>query len=137
MSTWMKLLELELSSMDKGEIIEPPAEMEQGDRAVGEMSDAVRRLYTLGRMLRKNASQLALDCHYCSDKTKRVELEARTSELTAKAQAIIDIMWIAIKDELSLWGENVGIRIGFKVVTSSESPNGMPPFLRRLLGGEL
>ncbi len=102
------------------------------------MSDAVKRLYTLSRHLCKSASQYALDCQFKNDKTEKLELKAKSDELTAKASTIIAVMWIAIKDELMLWGEsNVGIRTGFKVITFESNQSGLPPFLQQLFGGEL
>lgn len=135
MSEWLKILPLALSEMDESDIMEPEHPIGENDHLIGEMSDITRRLFTLGRLLQKDATQSALDAQYCNDKTKKAELQARASEFAAKSKVLKDIMWIGIHDEFGLWGVSTGVRSGFKVVTIPDD-NGMPPFLKGLLGLE-
>ena len=135
MSTWLQLLTLELNSIAKSDIIEPDHAPENGDLPVGEMPDMARRLFSLGRLLEKDGVQCQIDAHYCNDKVKKLELEARCQELKAKSSVLMELMWIGIRDELGLWNENVGVRSGFKVVMRPDTGGDMPPFLKRLLGG--
>jgi len=137
MSTFLKLLPLELDGIAENDIIEPARELEKGDREVGIMSDTVKRLFTLGRLLERDSIQSILDGKYCADKAKKLELEAKASELEAKSHAINELMWISIRDEFSLWSEGTGVRQGFKVVVIEEEENDLPPFLKRfLIGGQ-
>lgn len=137
MSTFLKLLPLELSGISANDIAEPEYEMEEGDREAGIMSEDVKRLFTLGRQLEKDSTQNMLDGKYCTDKARKLELEAKAYELEAKSRAIKELMWISIRDELGLWTEGTGIRRGFKVVVTKEKENDLPPFLRHfLIGGQ-
>lgn len=137
MSTFLKLLPIELSSIDEPDIIEPEHPLEKNDHLVGEMSDMIKRLFTLGWLLQKDAKQSSLDAQYCTDKVKKVELQSKARELTAKSNVLKELMWIGIQDELGLWNENTGIRTGFKVVTTSTSEDdGIPPFLRGIINLE-
>ena len=135
MSTWLKLLTLELDSINESDIIEPVCTPQKDDHPVGEMSDAARRLFTLARLLEKDAKQCQLDANFCGDKTIRLELEARGYELAAKSEATQALMWISIRDEFKVWHESVGVRSSFKVVVSPNADNDIPPFLKKLLGG--
>ena len=136
MSTWLKLLPLELDGINKLEYIEPDHPSEKGDHSVGEMSDTTRQLYTLGILLEKDGRQHQLDAHYCDDKTRKLELEAKAVEFLSKATIIRELMWIGIKDEFGLWGENIGVRRGFKVVIRPKEGGDIPPFIKRIMGLE-
>ena len=135
MSSWFKLLPMELSTIDESDFVEPAYEQEAKDSPVGEMSDITRRLFTLSLFLEKNARQAGLDARYCADKTERLELRAKSQECMEKAKLIADLMWISIKDEFGLWGKPVGVRAGYKVVIMPEPEDGMPPFFRGFFGG--
>jgi len=135
MSTFLKLLPLELSSIADNDIVEPTSQVEEGDHIIGDMSNSVKQLFTLGRMLEKDAKQNMLDCQYCTDTVKKQELEAKATELEAKSLIISLLMWISIRDELGIWTEDIGIRCGFRVVVTKEKEDDLPPFLRRLMGG--
>jgi len=43
-------------------------------------------------------------------------------------------MWISLRDELGLWGANVGVRPGYKVVTMPDDSDDIPPIIKRILG---
>lgn len=134
MSTWLKLLPIELDSVQN--IIEPDYPIEKDDRIVGQMPESTKKLFTLGRLLEKDALQSAVNSHYCTDKGQKLELDAKANEYKDKSQVVKLLMWIGIRDELGLWGENIGIRTGFKVVITPGHEDDVPPFLRRLFGGE-
>ena len=134
MSTFLKLLPLELSGVKESEFIEPDHPLEKSDQVVGDMSDTAKRLFTLGRLMEKDASQFRLDAHYCNDEAKKSELAAKSDELAAKATFVRDLMWIGIRDELGLWGKGIGVRPEFKVVTMPDISDDIPPIIKRFLG---
>jgi len=136
MSTWLKLLPLELDGINKSDFIEPDHPLTKGDQEVGEMSVMSRQLYSLGISLEKAANQHNLDATYCNDSAKKPELEARATELMSKARILKELMWVGIRDEFGLWGENIGVRVGYKVV-SRPSDTDIPPIMRLLGGLEL
>ena len=136
MSTWLKLLPMELDTI-KG-FIEPEFTIKNTDKVVGEMSELTKKLFTLGRLLEKDGNQNKLDSHYCADNEHKLELEAKAAEYTMKAQAVKILMWIGVREELQLWSANIGIRSGFKVVVIPDNDNDdIPPFLKSLFGGDL
>ncbi len=112
--SWLRLLAMELDCI--GNIVEPDREVDGNDSVVGEMSEHVRKLYTLGKGLTQEAAQNALDCHFCTDKVRKLELEVKAAEYLAKAETLREIMWIELFEEFGLWGKDIGVRTGFKVV---------------------
>lgn len=136
MSTWLKLLPMELDGINESEIIEPDHPMEKSAAPVGEMSSLSKRLYTLGRLLEKDANQYNLDASFCTDKVEKPKLKAKSYELMTKAGVLKSLMWISIKDELGLWNDHVAVREGFKVVKLSADEDGPPPIIKRILGLE-
>jgi len=127
---------MELEGIKDSEIIEPDAPLEKGDQQVGVMDTTARQMFTLMRLLRKDAKQNKLDAEYCTDKVAKVEHEARYREYAIKSELISGLMWAGIKDEFSLWNEDyIGVRQGFQVVIGS--PDDVPPIVRMLgFGGE-
>lgn len=134
MSTWLKLLPLELDGINESEFIEPDVALKKTDQQIGTMSEMARRLYTLSRLLAKDANQFNLDAHFCNDKVKKSELVAKSLEFVAKATVIQELVWIGIRDDLGIWDEPIGVRMGFKVVTYPETGDDMPPFIKRIMG---
>ena len=135
MSTWLKLLPMELEGVSPDDFVEPPHTGYKTDKVVGTMSDICKRLYTLHCQLERIAGQSSLDANYCNDKMEKKRLEAKACECVEKAGTMMAIMWIAIRDEFEIWNRYIGIRIAYKVVTCPEHEGRqMPPLLRDLLG---
>lgn len=140
MSSWIKLLPLELSQIEEDEIIEPETEVKRSaERVVGEMSIDLKRIYTRWRILFESADRAILEAKYSRKKEQQKELIARALELHEKAEAMEKIFWISIKDEFGLWGlidndeNSVGVRKGFKVVSFKQDPSeALRDFLRGL-----
>lgn len=134
MSTFLKLLPMELADIKESNYIQPGATLGKDDQEIGVMSDFCKQLWTLGKQMEKDAMQHHLDSHYCNDKGKQVELQTKENELAAKSETLKSLMWIAIKDELGLWDKHIGIREGFKIVVMPDESDDIPPIIRRLLG---
>ena len=130
MSTFIKLLPLELAEIK--EFQEPTADIEDGDHVVGDMSEDLKKLWTLWKQSAYRASELKLQLRYGQQNVTK----AQTTEAETKAEVLNIIFWIAIHDEFSLWDkESTGVRKGYKVVWSDEAHPGLPPFLRRIIEG--
>ncbi len=114
MSTWMKLLPLELDSMT--ELIEPPDAVGEKEEIVAVMPETARKLYTLSQMLDKTAAQFALDSNYCQDVVEKKRLTGKATEIGVKARTAKALMWISVRDELDDWTTLIGIRTGWQVV---------------------
>lgn len=132
MSLWLKLLPLELS--DITEYIEPKLPTLEGEQDVGEMSEDLKKLYTLWQKTLRECDQVTLDMKYEGDSE---DINGRVDELGHKAQALKLLFWIAAHEELKLWSKSLGARKGYRLVikTISEMPD-LPPFLKRLFGGD-
>jgi len=136
MSTWIRLLPLELDSMDEAELIEPDNEVKDGEVVVGEMSSVCKRLFVLANLYQKQSEQFNLDSRYCTGDEK-TQLEAKANEFGAKTSLLRTALWISIRDELELWNDQIGVRVGFKVVSRSEddAPPDISDFFRHMFGG--
>ncbi len=130
MSTWFKLLPLELQEVD--ELIEPLEEIKEGETVAGVVSDGLKKLWTLSRASRKAADLLEVELRYSPTPT---EERAKATELMAKARAMEMIFWIGVIDELQLWGhsEQCALRAGWQIV-EFKTPD--TPFPFRFLHGQ-
>ncbi len=136
MSTWLKLLPIELAGINDDEIVEPPYGIETGDIVVGDMPAMSKQLYGLGMALERDASQFALDARYCAEPEKKEALGVKAGELMTKSKTLKDMMWISLKDEFGLWDKSIAVRKGFKVVITEDDD--VPPIIRlfRGMGGQ-
>lgn len=124
MSTWLKLLPLELKEVS--DFLEPTEEIKAGEEIVGVVSDELRKLYTLWKTLRKSADLLIVELEY---KKVTDEERGKIAELKSKARALELLFWVGVADELRLWdhvGSVPGMRTGWRVVECKlpESPFG-------------
>lgn len=138
-ATWLKLLPLELQSIEEKDFQEPPDEMEtdckteHGDEVhpAGEMSFEERRLYTLWKTVEKQAYQLALDARFRKPDDTGMR---KIHEIHAKADTLEGVFWITLRDGHDLWQPcSVGLRRGWLVVwyvPKHEGPQifGLGPF---------
>ena len=113
MSTWLGLLPLELE--DVKEVVEPPQEVKDGETLAGEVSDYLRKLYTLSRAMKKQADLLQIEAKYTNPTP---EERGKIIELMTKASVLDSIFLIGIHDELGIWGHEgqCAVRSGWQVV---------------------
>ena len=117
------------------DFLEPNREIERNDHVVGEMSDDLKKLYTLWNSTMKSAMQLQMERMFGQVKDKD-DWKARFDEITDKIEILQRLFWFAVKAEHNLWGyPSIGVRKGFTVVWSDTQESGPSDFLRRLLGG--
>lgn len=126
---FITLLGLELSMVDK--INEPQDEILPGENIKGEISEELRKLYTVWKRLGQSAGALENDIQWGNSSPEAI---AKVHELKAKASIIKAIFWTAIQDELHLWGgsDSLALRTGFRVV-GCKGPDIHPFF--KFLGG--
>ena len=136
MSTWLKLLPLELQSIPEREYINPKAKVDpKKDHIVGDMTEDQKKLYTRWLNLEQVFEQTLLEAKYETDEDKQKKLLIKVEELHTKAEVVKEIFWISVRDEFELWGKGaIGVRKGFKVVWSEEEnePKTLRDFLSRL-----
>ena len=131
MSSWLGMLPLELEEVKELAVL--GQEAQEGETEVGEVSDNLRKIYTLSQGMKKQADFLAVEARY---KQPTSEEKARISELVYKAAALDAIFKIGIHDELGIWGHEgkCGVRSGWKVVIIKNTPGFPFPFT--ILGPE-
>lgn len=118
MGTFLKLLQLELDSLEQSDYFEPEAELGSDDNVVGELSDDLVRLFTMWRQAQKSMTEKAIQARFGRlDDDKRDELLAQTEEAHLKMHVVSDLFWIEVREEHKLWDKsNIGVRKGRKVV---------------------
>ncbi len=130
---FLTMLSLELDMLE-GDILEVPDPVQDGETVRGELSLELRKLYTVWKNLGKSAGALENELHWGAPDPDKF---AKVHELKTKASYINGLLWIAIMDDLHLWGlkESLAIRTGWKVI--SRPAQEIPPFFRFLqdLGG--
>ena len=138
MSTWLKLLPLELSEIT--EYVEPQTELDpQKFHVLGEMTEDLKKLYTLWFTLAKQKDEYLLAARYAKDEKEEKLNLTRAIELGEKTEVVKQIFWISLRDEFNLWNKLVidevmiGVSKGFKVVWS-ERPSGPRNLLDYLRG---
>lgn len=110
MSTFVKLLPLELTALTEEELIEPQQKVTKRDRVVGEMDDELKRLWTLFQQYSKKSDIARVEAEYGGNTGEAQSLAMRTHAVEA-------IFWIAVHDKFELWEKpSVGVRAGWKVV---------------------
>ncbi|MFC2038745.1 hypothetical protein ACFLUG_03130 [Chloroflexota bacterium] len=126
--TWLKLLMVEIVSVDT--VVAPIDELEEGETEMvqGYISEGLRKLFTLWRATEKRARLLAVEREY----TKMDEDSlGEVSELNTKARMLEHLFWYGVKDEFGLWGRTgpLAVRAGWKVVVHDmpDLPS-YPPF---------
>jgi len=121
--SWLKILSIELSSIDAKEFIEPNTEVDlRSDVVVGDADDELKRVYALTEKLQEAAARYSIDARFSKDNRLRSDAEKKAYELRKKVEILMEIFWITLKDKFDLWDKNsVGIRKGWKVVYSKEN----------------
>lgn len=113
MSTWFKLLPLEIQEVD--DLLEPTGQIKEGETIIGVVSDELKKLWTLSNAAKKTAELLQVELKYTQASG---EERAKISELLAKSRAMEMIFWVGAMDELQLWGhaDQCTMRVGWQVV---------------------
>jgi len=129
---WLKFLLIELSEIKMEDFIEPSGDIGPADREVGQMTEDQKKIFTLVQKNERAAAEYLINGRYAQNDNVRNEALKKASELKQKSDTLREIMWISIKDEFGLWAESIGVRKGFKVVTTSPSSPNFLDFLRNI-----
>ena len=86
MSTWLKLLPLEIQGVES--LIEPITEVGEGETVAGEVSDGLRRIWTLYQGVKKAADLLGIEVRYSKASD---EESGKIIELMHKSRALEQI----------------------------------------------
>lgn len=113
------------------EKFKPEDPVSRGERIVGKLGKEHRKLYALARRyMEKGDAVLDLELRRTLGHKVRMREREPATVLYGKGKALTDIFWASIKGTHGLWGENIGIRKGWKIVriSTKEIPNKASPF---------
>jgi len=123
------LLPMELSMVEEEHLIEPYEGLQPGDEIVGDMSDYEKRLLTIAENLKEE---------YTSRKGELLglllgipvsrQVMADLRRMCMKEETLRNVLMYGIMERFDLFGVNMGIRKGWKVVVYPS-----PPELEKLL----
>jgi hypothetical protein len=115
MSTFLKLLPMELSVITK--FSEPTREVKSTDTVIGTIENDHKALYTLWLQTKKAGELKTIEANYETDPEEKERLNGKAYELGAKAQALYELLWIAINDHFEVWPRmHLRIRKGWQLV---------------------
>jgi len=105
------------------------------ETVVGPATVGMRRLYHLAVHYRNEAEDLTrrLTMPRASDVVDKKDLQEKAVAAITRAHAILNLVWITVRDEYQLWGKDIGIREGGVIVTYEESGESPAEFLKGLL----
>lgn len=97
----LQSLDAELIQMDES-LFQPRREPRGTDKVVGTMLPWMRKLFALQQFYHQRLDQYVTDHKWMSDEDK-LKSWPMGSELMAKRQMLVRILWIGINDEWNLW----------------------------------
>lgn len=130
MKKWFDALTKEAKKINP-EGYKPTERVGPGERIVGQVDKEHRALYALARMYGEKAEgAFDLELRQTLGHAVRMESCEPAAVLRAKAKAVMDVFWASLRGTYDLWGSNVAMRKGWKIVRISieEVPNKAAPF---------
>ena len=116
--TWLRLLPMEIDSVT--ELITPAGPIKRSEKPLGEMSEDLKRMWTLSLSLKKAAAQCKVERQFATSPDETWRLFAREHELESKAKALSYIFWISFYDEFDAWGKSGAFREGWQAVEAPQ-----------------
>lgn len=127
---YLDRIRAEIDSMAVKGVAEPGFEVGPTDHVVGEVSDDLKKVLRLIRNEYEEAVNLSEQAQTTLVEEQTRILLARAAMAHRKHEFLMELLWLSLQEEFGLWGKNVGIRKGWKVVWSDSRPseeNGGPP----------
>lgn len=137
MTTWLKLLPLEMDEIAESEVVEPKGPLDsKKDNVVGEASLDLKRLYTLWMRAEKEVHQLMFNLRFSENPlTDLEEVKGKLKKLEDESETLKAIFWTSLREEHNLWDcPGVGIRRGWKVVSFEDEEPQLPPGFKGMFG---
>lgn len=134
MSRWMSAVLKELEGLNQKGLLEPKTEVGPTDHVVGEANVEIRKLYGLAMQTSRRSAESIVSAQYDINRETQEHHAAKAVELRKKAELLMEIFWVSIKDQFDLWQKpSVGIRKGWKVVWSEPGPDSILDLLGTIL----
>ena len=133
MSTWLKILPLELSQVT--EFVVPTDEVGEGDVVLGDANLDMKKLYTLAQEVRILSEQAKVDRLRARSEQETKEFEGKILEYAYKSRVLFELFYIAVADEYKTWGNSYSytLKKGFTVVARRDMP-GPLSFMQQIFG---
>lgn len=115
-ATFVRNLTMDMAMQE--DLVEPMAEATKDDTFVGDMTDDLKRLWSMKVGYSRSADEIELKLKYLPEPHPIDEL-AKIAELRQKAKALDILFWIGVQDTFHLWGtaEGVACRKGWTIAT--------------------
>ena len=135
-SPWLSNLHLELDMLKPEDYIEPQWERSSKETIVGELSDDLKRVFTLYIIYQKAAAQASVDMTFATVDEKETA-KGKVNENESKAALLNRMLWHGVHDKFDLWHHPiVGVRQNYQVIYNDEPP---PPQMMgfNIFGGQM
>lgn len=131
-TTWLDSLQRELGDVDPESIKGPSEEQSSHEQFVGYAPESLRKLYALSRRHARTAAEIMVQAQFEGDDALSEQYAERIAALKAKSDLLIEIFWVALKDEFHLWNKSIGIRKEWRVVWFSPQEPDLGEILSRI-----
>lgn len=132
MGNYLKMLNLELLSLELKDFVEPDIDLKPSDdHVVGIMNVDLMRIYSMRMQVAKLAAEKGVELQFFrGDDNQKKNLYLEVSALHEKYHFLDELLWIEIREEFGLWDKPVlGIRRGRQVIWNElKMPNMFGPF---------
>ena len=130
MSTWFKLLSLELADIKT--LKEPMTPVEPSDHQIGTISDELKALHTLSVMLKRESEKRELDAKYAENEEVKKALTSEACELRVKAITLSQIFVVGLCEDFGCWDKPyIALRKGFVAVWIDPPTSPFPMFFQQ------
>lgn len=117
MTKWLDRVFQEIKSIDP-ERFRPQSDIGFGDHVLGEADERHKKLYALAEKYKRNADKIAqeaMTAPFITRSSKKVLIEEARAE-KQRACILMGIFYESIRDLHDLWGEDIDIKKGWKIV---------------------
>lgn len=109
----------EIEKMEPG-LFTPPDPVDKDDEVIGEVtSDYLKKIYTAAMFSRKEFDQLAVEHKYAPhEEGKECPTEVKLTRARYRADALLELFWACVQDDLGYHEDSLGLRKGWKVIAA-------------------
>jgi len=125
MASALDALMEEINSVEEQDYINPLEEMEEGGRAVGDMTHKMLQLFTMWQRWEEKAERLTIDAKYARNKEQKDAMIPGVELAHRRANIVKELFWLEVHTGFPLPGDGaVTVCIGRKVIhcKSRENP---------------
>jgi len=112
-------------------------EIKPTDKVLGTLhSELARRLYAAYAQMKTKGMEIGLRSKLADNDEQEKEQAGEAKRILALGSIAEEMLWYEVRQSMSCWHGDIGLRKGWAVVLKPEEENdGIPPFIRRIMGG--